>query len=279
MPFTPSHAVVALPFIRTPLLPAAIAIGAMTPDLPLFLRSTPLTYQMTHAYPLLTTLIAFVLLVLWYALVRPAVRELSPTALARRLPEGWDATGRAAWESVHAPRPGARARVWREPSTFAILVALSLLLGVLSHIAWDAFTHEGRWGTRLIPALGELWGPLVGYKWLQHGSSIIALVVLAIWGARWLARRVPVASVDRVLPRWVRIAWWVSLPVVLVAGWGVGLAAYGPLTAAWTAQHLAYRVLPPACAIWGVLTLVLCVVIVVRRRRAQRHEPGETVAR
>ena len=41
MPLTPSHAVVALPFVRTPLLPAAIAVGAMAPDLPLFLRDTP----------------------------------------------------------------------------------------------------------------------------------------------------------------------------------------------------------------------------------------------
>ena len=38
MPFTPSHAVVALPFVRTPLVPAAIAVGAMAPDLPLFVR-------------------------------------------------------------------------------------------------------------------------------------------------------------------------------------------------------------------------------------------------
>jgi len=270
MPFTPSHAVVALPFIRTPLVPAAIAIGAMTPDLPLFLRGTPLTYQMTHVHPLLTALIAFVLLVLWYALVRPAVRELSPAAIARRLPEVWDSTGRAAWESVHAPRPGAQARVWREPSTFPILVALSLFLGVLSHIAWDAFTHEGRWGTRLIPALGEPWGPLLGYKWLQHGSSVTALVVLAIWGARWLARRVPAASVPRRLPAGVRVAWWASLPVILAAAWAIGLAAYGPLTVTWTAQHLAYRVLPVACAVWGIITVALCVVIVVRRTRTAR---------
>jgi hypothetical protein len=48
MPFTVSHAVVALPFVRTPLLPAAIAIGAMTPDLPLFVRGTPVSYQLTH---------------------------------------------------------------------------------------------------------------------------------------------------------------------------------------------------------------------------------------
>ncbi|MGK3950645.1 DUF4184 family protein, partial [Microbacterium sp. K2] len=48
MPFTPSHALVALPFIRTPLVPAAIAIGAMTPDLPLFLRGIGLPYSFTH---------------------------------------------------------------------------------------------------------------------------------------------------------------------------------------------------------------------------------------
>ena len=49
MPFTPSHAVVALPFLRTPLLPAAIAIGAMAPDFPLFVRGLPLHYGLTHS--------------------------------------------------------------------------------------------------------------------------------------------------------------------------------------------------------------------------------------
>ncbi|MGB4777455.1 DUF4184 family protein, partial [Microbacterium sp.] len=97
MPFTPSHAVVALPFVRTPLVPAAIAVGAMTPDLPLFVRGTPLTYQTTHTNPGLTTALAAVLLALWYLLLRPAVRELSPESLARRLPPEWDATGTTLW--------------------------------------------------------------------------------------------------------------------------------------------------------------------------------------
>ena len=105
MPFTPSHAVVALPFVRTPLLPAAIAVGAMTPDLPLFLRSTPLSYQATHTNVLLSTVLAAGLLALWYALLRPAGRELSPDALARRLPPEWDATGAAVWRTI-----GERAR-------------------------------------------------------------------------------------------------------------------------------------------------------------------------
>src|SRR5690606_27603774 len=89
MPFTPAHAVIALPFLRTPLLPAAIAVGAMTPDLPLFVRGTPLTYHLTHTNVLLTALIALVLLLVWWAVLRPAVRELSPRRLAARLPREW----------------------------------------------------------------------------------------------------------------------------------------------------------------------------------------------
>lgn len=270
MPFTPSHAVVALPFVRTPLLPAAIAIGAMTPDLPLFIRFTPVTYQATHTNIALSAVLALGLLVLWYALLRPAVRELSPAWLARRLPPEWDATGAGAWRAVRAPRPGAQATAWRSGAVFVALVAISLVLGVLSHIAWDAFTHEGRWGVRLFPALAEQWGPLVGYKWLQHGSSVLALVILAVYAFWWLRRRTRQASLDRVLPEWVRVAWWVSLPVALVVALLAGLAAYGPLTASWTAQHLAYRVLPPACAVWGALTLVICVVVVRRHGRRVR---------
>ena len=90
MPFTPSHAVVALPFVRTPLLPAAIAVGAMTPDLPLFLRSTPLSYQATHTNVLLSTVLAAGLLALWYAVLRPAVRDLMGTRIELRQADAID---------------------------------------------------------------------------------------------------------------------------------------------------------------------------------------------
>jgi len=267
MPFTPSHAVVALPFVRTPLLPAGIAVGAMTPDLPLFLRGTPVTYQLTHTNVIVSGLLALVLLALWYGVLRPAVRELTPEWLARRLPPLWDATGAAAWESVRASRPGARHEVWREPGVFGLRVAVSLVLGVISHIVWDAFTHEDRWGVRLLPVLGEPWGPLLGYKWLQYGSGVLGLAVLGVFAVRWVARRRSV-TVTRVLPSFVRRAWWPSLPVALVVAWTVGLIALGPLSGEFTAAHLAYRVLPPACAVWGVLTVALCVLVLFARRRA-----------
>jgi hypothetical protein len=268
MPFTGSHAVVALPFVRTPLVPAAIAIGAMAPDLPLFLRGTPLTYGLTHTNVTVTALVALTLLVLWWFALRPAVRELAPAALAARLPPEWDATGRRVWASVNAPRAGAMSPVWR--SLFPVLLAVSLVLGVITHIVWDGFTHEGRWGSAVFPALEHTWGPLPGYKWLQHGSSIAGLAILAVSALIWLTRRPQSSPVARVLPDIVRRAWWASLPLVLIGAWIVGLALYGPLTAEWTVQHLAYRVLPPACAVWGAMTLVLCAVIIVRRGRLPR---------
>lgn len=262
MPFTPSHAVVALAFVRTPLVPAAVAVGAMTPDLPLFVRGVVPAYGVTHdlaALPL-TVGMALVLLLVWRAVLRPAVRELAPRWVAARLPAAWDVSaaggvretfvvrGRVSW-----PRVG--------------VVVLSLAIGVVTHIGWDLFTHEGRGGVVLFPALAEYWGPLRGFRWLQHGSSVLGLVVLGGVGAAWLARR-RTAPLARILPGPVRAGWWLSLPVVLATAWLGGLVAFGPLRDGFTAAHLAYRVLPPACAAWGTLTLALCVgVLVLRPRR------------
>lgn len=257
MPFTASHAVVALPFLRTPLAPAAIAVGAMTPDLPLFTRGLIVDYAVTHDLRWLpvTVLLALGLLLIWRILLRPGTRMLAPRYLGARLPEEWDRGARSAMRETF----GTPVRT--------LLLVVALAVGVLSHILWDAFTHEGRAGLSLIPALYEQWGPLPGYKWLQHGSSILGLAVLAIAGALWLRRRRP-AAIDPA-PFGLRAAWWLSLPAALVIAVVIGLAVYGPLTADFTAQHLAYRALPAACGVWALLTLVL--VIVLRIRRGQRQ--------
>jgi hypothetical protein len=278
MPFTPSHAVVALPFVRSPLVPAAIAIGAMAPDLPLFVRGLPLHYGRTHdlAWVPLTVALALVLLLVWRAVLRPAVRELSPAWLAARLPGEWDrgaAAGVRETLSITAvPGEGAD-RQWRVGWSGMLLLVASLLLGVVSHIVWDLFTHEGRGGVVLIPSLGDEWGPLPGFTWLQHGSSVLGLAIIGVWALLWLRGRDAATRVERVLPAAVRWAWWLSLPAVLVAAWLVGLTLMGPLDADFTVAHLAYRVLPPACALWGALTVALCVVVQVLRP-AHARIPG-----
>jgi len=266
MPFTPSHAIVALPFLRTPLVPAAIAVGAMTPDLPLFVRGTVLgtviDYGWTHdvRWMPVTVLLALGLLVLWRLLLRPAARELLPPVLARRLPAEWDA---ATSVREMVTRGGAI-----PPLRGILILALSLLIGVASHIAWDAFSHEGRTGVALLPVLDEQWGPFVGYRWVQHGSSAVGLVVLVVCGMLWL-RHATATARRRVTTPALPWLWLAALAAALAVAWLIGLVLLGPLTPTFTAAHLAYRVLPPACGVWGAFTVALCIAVRVRRRRAR----------
>lgn len=269
MPFTPSHAVVALPFVRTPLVPAAVAIGAMTPDLPLFLRGMVPHYGMTHdlAWLPLTGVLALALLLVWRCLLRPAAAEFAPRWVAERLPSEWDGGAATGWRQTFAGGVGA-----------IVLLMVSLGLGVLSHILWDLFTHEGRTGVELFPALEDQWGPLAGVKWLQHGSSLAGLVTLAVWLTVWLRRRLP-RAVMQVLPAAARVLWWASLPAALVGATGVALLAWGPFDADFTPTHLVYAVLPQTCAAWGVGSVALSLVLQWRRRRTLPRKHAESGVR
>ncbi len=263
MPLTVSHAVVALPFLRTPLVPSAIAIGSMIPDLPMFLRPlgvVGVTYARTHDYAWLpmTVAVALVALLLWRCILRPATVELAPRWIAERLPSSWSGTARAALRETWTR---GRSRALTVP-----ILVVSIALGVASHILWDSFSHEGRGGTAFA-GLDALWGPLPGYKWLQYGSGVMGLLILLVWGALWW-RRQPVRAIRRRVSWKVRVLWWASLPVVLLIAGALVLAGGAPRGETFTAGHLAYGVLP-ALGAWGLVTLALCVVISVRSRPQQ----------
>ena len=133
MPFTISHAAAAAVF--QPLLRRghdhmpALVIGTIVPDFEYFLRLQPLSLW-SHS---LTGLVVFCLpvglvsLALWELLIEDVVREL-----------------------LELPRVSTRnARSLRH----VIAAAAWIVLGAASHILWDSFTHNDRWGTRLVPAL------------------------------------------------------------------------------------------------------------------------------
>jgi hypothetical protein len=67
------------------------------------------------------------------------------------------------------------------------------VLGAVTHLLWDAFTHRGTFVTDAFPVL---LGPTPGFSWLPiyhllHGlSSVAGLVILALW-ARGLHRLPP----------------------------------------------------------------------------------------
>jgi Domain of unknown function (DUF4184) len=176
MPFTISHVAAVLPvrrWLRHGGLFSAAVIGSMAPDFGVLLPFD-MSRGATHG---VRALVAFCLpagLLAWWLfqrLIRPAWAEV--------LPGGWrlraDASGREA-------RPG-DPRAW-------LAASAAILFGALTHLCWDAFTHEDGRGVRMLPFLDDYYGPeLVGhpihlYRWLQHGSSLLGLAAVA--SAAWL---------------------------------------------------------------------------------------------
>ncbi|ARJ07250.1 hypothetical protein B5808_06470 [Cnuibacter physcomitrellae] len=212
VPFTPSHAVVAIPFARTPLPAVGVAAGAMAPDLPIFLPGGH-GYSLTHQAPFfpLTGLALGLLLVLaWRVLLRPWARVLMPAAIAGRLPEDWSGTWRDGLDSLPRQASG------------AVLLLAAIEIGVVTHVVWDAFSHVGRLGARLLPVL-DADGPLhvAWASWVQYASSVLGLLGIVIWATLWLRRR-PARTVPLADPRLAAAVWGLVAAAAIV---GAAVAA------------------------------------------------------
>jgi hypothetical protein len=167
-------------------------IGSMSPDFSYF---TPWTLSLyTHSIPALFWFCWPVGLALWVLYVR--VVETPTLAL---LPAGW---------SARFP-PSER------PFTFGLLAraSIAVVIGAATHVAWDAFTHGRTPVTNALPFMHvvvlEIGGhamPL--YKVLQHLSTLLGLVVLAIWASRLKPRTNKLAGV---VPRRARIGAMLAL--------------------------------------------------------------------
>jgi hypothetical protein len=169
MPFTGSHPAAVLPLVRR-LPPSALVIGAMVPDT-VFYVPLPVSYEVTHSLSGVFTVdlvIGFALFALWQELFGAAVMALLPPGVSARLrrpaPAGL---------AYHLGTPGRAART-----------AAGLLVGALTHVVWDSFTHAGAWGVRHSTWLSSWHGSRPGYDWAQDASTVLgglALLGYALW--------------------------------------------------------------------------------------------------
>jgi hypothetical protein len=252
MPFTPSHAIVALPFARTAIPAGAVAVGAMAPDLPLFFPWVT-SYGSTHGFPslLYTSLpIALALYAIWRLAIRPAASGLLlPEALRARMPWAWD----------RPTRP-------EHPVRGSALVVLATLIGIATHVFWDLFTHPGRLGSVWIPALAEQWGPFDGTTWLQHGFSLLGLAGVAIWAVLAFRKAGVVHRTDSRAVVAVRIGAWVAAGVVRVGSFGVGILRAGWPTTYGQLRDTAFDAGTFAGAAILVIVLLASIAVRVLRR-------------
>jgi hypothetical protein len=173
VPFTLSHPAAAIPLRRWGLVTSALVVGSLAPDFEYFVRLHPQD-RYAHTFPgvlLLTLPVALLSLVVFHLVVKRPLISLMPARLRRKL----DRTARAF-------------RPW-PPRRFGI-VLVSLSAGIATHLAWDSFTHDEGWLSARWPALHVPLFHIAGsaippYKIFQHGSSLLGLLLLAVWAWQW----------------------------------------------------------------------------------------------
>lgn len=216
MPFTGSHPAAVLPLLRTGLPASALVAGSLAPDLPFYLPGRP--GWPTHGLLGIVTVdvvLGAAAWALWHGLLAAPARAAAPAGLRRRAPQA----------------AGLRARL---PSVRAVAGVLAgVAVGAATHVGWDEFTHEGRWGEEHVPVLAARWGTWLGYEWTgsdvaQHVSSLVGAAVLAGWLARWW-RRTPSRPDDLSGTAWA--VWGGLLALGAAAGLTAALRAPGPLQA------------------------------------------------
>ena len=211
MPFTPSHVVAILPFVRTPLAPAALAIGAMAPDLPYFLPlyvDRDLSHSLAGV-PTIDLLVGTLTFALWLLVLRAPVLDYSPAWLRERM------------------APQARWRV-RGPVISVLLVAAALELGILTHLLLDLFTHEGGWIETVAPWTSNEIGTFSIANIIHAVVSVLTGVIVLLWVRRWAGHTPRTLRVSRVGARERLVTWLGLLGVLAAVGlvmWGGGLAA------------------------------------------------------
>ncbi len=179
MPLTTAHPLPSI-LLRKPMgrfgVLSALIIGSMTPDFHYFI---PLHVGREHSHSLLGLVwyclpMGLVTYWLFHRFFKQALSDLLPLAVKQKI----------AWVIDQ--------NTTSKPIPF-LAVVLSLLVGSITHIIWDSFTH----GTSpVVMAISPLQYPIASignyvvtvYKVLQHGSSVIGTLVMAIWIARWYVK-------------------------------------------------------------------------------------------
>ena len=207
MPFTASHIVAALPLNKscgktiskyTALSP--LVIGSMTPDVAYI---TPfLVHQRVDSHSLLGIYLfcipmGLTIYFLYHYLMAPVWFSLFPKGLKQRLNPDLS-----------------RGKLPNIPSN---VLLISIILGALTHIIWDYFTHESGI-PQVIPWMNMPLTSIDGYdimpyRVLQHLSSLIGLAVLLFIAYRWYRQNDNPSSSDSY---WHAPNWFKGLAIVVL---------------------------------------------------------------
>jgi hypothetical protein len=171
MPFTFSHPAIVLPVTYLPkkwYSLSGLIMGSMTPDFEYFIRMKDAS-KYSHTWTGIFWFdvpLGLLLLFIFHNVVRNPLIENLPASLNRRL---------SAFEKFN----------WNQYfNANTIVVIISLIIGIASHLFWDSFTHSDDYFARTIPVLKETVNifntQVFGSDVLQYISSVVGGIVMII---------------------------------------------------------------------------------------------------
>ncbi|HEY0847126.1 MAG TPA: DUF4184 family protein [Noviherbaspirillum sp.] len=259
MPFTLAHPAAIIPIskqFRGRVSLSGLVIGSMTPDAVYFLP-LGINGRTSHSLPALVWFcipVGMAAYVVFHSFVKRPAAALLPAPVHSRLSP--HLLGGPWFGSVS---PGK--------------VMVSVFIGALTHVGWDAFTHAhtGVVATfdflrMTIGTIGSYRLPL--YKLLQHASSLAGLLALALWAHKWFvgARPVQPATEEDGLSQAVRVA---VIAAILGSGIAAGIAR-GASTAYRAVEHIVVQATVGGMIGAGVAGIVFCLgwhIYMARRSR------------
>jgi hypothetical protein len=168
MPNPFAHPAASVPFSKASLVFSALVIGSISPDFGYFIPLPAEFFMYTPAGVILFDVpVGFVLLWVFHTFVKWPVLSLLPQSLQRRL-----------YKYAQGFSFG--------PLKHFGLILLSLLVGSLTHVIWDSFTHDYGW---VVEQFAIFRIPIRGvpiYTILQNLSTVIGTGFLLYWFIRWL---------------------------------------------------------------------------------------------
>lgn len=269
MPFTLSHAAVALPFRRFQPVWPALVIGTFAPDLQYFIWISDEDRSGHHFPQVVLFTLPLALIVLWifeWVIKGPAI-ELLPSPVQRRLQDKIAPLSFSGWKKLGS-------------------ILLWIAIGIATHLFWDEFTHRQTWMSDHMALLHVVvpvpfLHPMELLKILQHASTVVGFLVLCVWFAIWYLRTPPVSiSRRQEFPPSTKISVVLAIATIAIfAGYQLAMFKLDD-------HKLHLSPLFVAATIFEAMTLVFCIELVIyglaltinsRFRRlpmVQPEEPG-----
>jgi len=191
---------------------SALVVGSLAPDFRYFLNLAPRSHFGHSFKGIFIVCLPVGLAVLWIfqQIMKLPLISLAPRSHQQRLV------------------PLTLLFSWGGARRFSLIFA-SLLVGSISHLAWDSFTHDHGLVVRNVPDMRvplEEFGthrPL--YNVLQHGSTLLGLALLIFWYWRWF-KRTPPQPVPLYLQMSAHVKRWIAGSILTLSACVAAVYAY-----------------------------------------------------